>query len=217
VALDVTCENAQWKAPLGLYFAVGEYREGLAVPLSPLLLSGRSAWKVSGLLSAPVISGEVLVKDFAFAGVPDLRPLWREIDPKRIALNGVQSRFLKDCKLQLKITSGDGATVTGTSGAASTDLKVSGTAGAPECVGEVRLALRGTAAGAVLDLEPVVLKWGGKGVPELEIRGHGVTASGGTFRVNALGPLGKAVREYQAETPLTSEGVRAVFEEGKAW
>lgn len=218
VALEVACEKARWKAPLGLHFAVGAYHEGLAVPLSPVVVSGRAAWKVSGPVSEPLLSGEILVKDFDFAGVPDLRPLWREMDPKRVNLSGSESRFLKDCKLQLKITSGEGASVTGTTGAASVDLKVTGTAGAPEGLGEVRLALRGAAAGAVLELEPVVLKWvPGQMVPELEIRGHGTAPGGGVFQVNALGPLGHPVREYQAKGPLTPEVVRGVFEESKAW
>lgn len=218
LALEVACEKAQWKAPLGLHFAVGEYQEGLAVPLSPLILSGRAVWKVSGPVSEPLISGEILIKDFDFSGVPDMRPLWREMDPKRVSLSGSENRFLKDCKLQLKILSGEGATVTGTTGAASVDLKVTGTAGAPEWLGEVRLALRGAAAGAVLELEPVVLKWApGQMVPELEIRGHGTAPKGGVFQVNALGPLGHPVREYQAKSPLTPEMVRGVFEEAKAW
>jgi len=216
--LEVACDKAQWKAPLGLHFAVGEYREGLAVPLTPLVVSGRAVWKASGPLSVPLISGEILVSDFDFAGVPDVRPLWREMDPRRVSLSGLGSRLLKDCKLQLKISSGDGASVTGTSGAASVDVSVGGTAGAPEWLGEFRFALRGSAAGAVLELEPIVLKLvPGQSIPELEIRGHGVAPGGEKFQVNALGPLGHPVREYQAEAPLKSEVVRGVFEESKPW
>jgi hypothetical protein len=218
VELNVACENAQWKAPFGLQFAVGDYHEGLAVPLSPLVASGRAVWKVSGPLSAPLISGEILVRDLDFGGVPDLRPLWREVDPKRVAVRGAANRFLRDCKLQLNVSSGEGASVTGTSGAASVDVKVVGTAGAPEWTGEFRLALRGAAAGSVLEVEPLVLKMvPGQVLPEIEIRAQGTIPGGGSFRVNALGPLGHPVREYQAEAPLTPETVRGVFEESMPW
>jgi hypothetical protein len=216
--LNVTCEEAQWKAPFGLQFAVGDYHEGLAVPLSPLIARGRAVWKVYGPLSAPLISGEILVRDLDFGGVPDLRPLWREVDPKRVAVRGTTNPYLRDCKLQLTVGSGDGATVTGTSGAASVDVKVTGTAGVPEGIGEFRLALRGVAAGSVLEVEPLVLKMlPGQVLPELEIRAQGTAPGGATYRVNASGPLGHPVREYQADAPLTPEIVRGVFEESKSW
>jgi hypothetical protein len=218
IALAVVCEKAQWKAPLGLHFAAGPYQEGLAVPLSPLIATARVAWKLEGPLSAPSIIGDVLVKDFNFGGVPDLRPLWREMDLKRISVRGMESGFLRNSKIQINVSSGEGASVTGTTGAANVDFKVAGTAGAPEWLGEVRLAIRGAAAGGVLEVVPLVLKLApGQAVPDLEVRGHGVAPGGGEYTVNALGPLGHPVREYQAEAPLSPETVRGVFEEGKGW
>jgi hypothetical protein len=218
LVLSVVCEKAQWKAPLGLHFASGPYREGLAVPLTPLIASGRVSWKLEGALSSPTVYGDILVKDFNFGGVPDLSPLWREMDLKRISIIGLGGSLLQNSKLQLKVTSGEGASVTGTTGAANVDFSVSGTAGAPEWLGEVRLAVRGSAAGSVLEVVPLVLKLApGQAVPELEVRGHGVAPGGGDFTVNAIGPLGHPVREYQASAPLTPETVRRVFEEGKGW
>ncbi len=216
--LAVACEKAEWRAPLGLHFPVGAYREGLAVPLQPVVVRGRAQWKVSGPLSAPLLSGEVLVREFDFGGVPDLRSLWRDVPARRLALKGIENRLLRGWKLQLNVASGEGATVTGTTGAARVDLKAAGTAGAPEWVGEVRLAVRGAAAGGVLEVEPLVLKLApGQSVPDLEIRTQGTTPGGAGFRANAVGPLGQPVREYQADAPLTLELVRGVFEEGKGW
>jgi len=216
--LDVVCEKAEWRAPFGLHFPVGAYREGLAVPLQPVLATGRAQWQVTGPLSGPLLSGTVLVKDLNFGGVPDLRSLWKEVAAKRPALRVGENRLLRDWKLQLTLTSGEGATVTGTTGAASVDVKVGGTAGAPEWFGEVRLAMRGSAAGAVLEVEPFVLKLvPGQLLPEFEIHAHGTTPGGAGFRASALGPLGHPVRDYQADSPLSPELVRGVFEEGKGW
>jgi len=216
--LAVASEKAEWRAPLGLHFPVGAYRDGLAVPLQPVVVRGRAEWKVSGPLNAPLLSGEVLVKEFDFGGVPDLRSLWRDVPAKRLALKGTENRLLRGWKLQLNVTSGEGAAVAGTTGAARVDLKASGTAGAPEWLGEVRLAVRGAAAGAVLEAEPLVFSFTpGRAVPDLEIRTHGTTPGGSGFQANAVGPLGQPVREYQADAPLTLEQVRGVFEEGKGW
>ncbi len=214
---SATCDQAQWRAPLGFQFPVGTYAGELAVPLSPVFFNGRAEWNVSGGLDAPLLAGKIVLRDMDFGGVPDLRLFWKTLEPKYFAMRGQEFRLMSDWKLQLEVGSAEGATVTGTTGAARVDLKATGTVGKPEWLGEVRLALRGSAAGVLLEVEPLVVKFSAKdSAPEVEIRAHG-TAEQGAFRVTLLGPLGSPVREYQADAPLLPETVRGVFEEAKSW
>jgi hypothetical protein len=37
------------------------------------------------------------------------------------------------------------------------------------------------------------------------------------FSVSAVGPLSQPKYEYAADAPLTTDKLRSVFEEGKAW
>ncbi|MEI6873378.1 MAG: hypothetical protein WCL08_13960, partial [Verrucomicrobiota bacterium] len=106
--------------------------------------------------------------------------MWRTLNPKDFELGRVGPEWLRGSRLELQVGSGEGAVVRGTTGAARVDLKAAGKAGAPEWTGEVRLALRAAAAGAVLEVTPWVLQYQGKGIPELEIHASG-TVGGGTF------------------------------------
>ena len=158
-----------------------------------------------------------MIQEIDFGGVPDLRPMWRAVDPKAVELPGLRSEWLRGCRLQLQVGSGEGTAVRGTTGAARVDLKATGLAGAPEWAGEVRLAVRAAAAGAVLEVAPWVVQFvPGQIVPDLEIHASG-TVEGLSFQTGAVGPFGQTVKEYQAQAPLSSEAVRAVFEEGKSW
>ena len=214
---SASCAAAQWAAPPGFKFAAGGFKEGLAVPLSPVQFKGTAVWKLSGPIATPLLAGDLVIQEIDFGGVPDLRPMWRAIEPKAVQLPGLRSEWLRGCKLQLQVGSGEGAAVRGTTGAARVDLKATGTAGAPEWVGEVRLAVRASAAGAVLEVAPWVVQFApGQAAPELEIHASG-TVEGLTFQAGALGHFGKTVKEYQAQAPLSSDAVRGVFEEGKSW
>ena len=217
LGFKVSSESAQWSAPEGFKFAAGEFREGLAVPLSPVRFNGTATWKLYGPIATPILEGKVLIKEIDFGGVPDLRPMWRATDPMAVLLPAFRSKWLHGSKLQLQVSSGDGASVRGTTGAASVDLSASGTAEAPSWTGEVRLAVRAAAAGAVLEVAPWVVQFApGQPAPELEIHASG-TVEGMTFQASAIGPFGQTVKEYQAEAPLSPAAVRAVFEEGKSW
>ena len=208
---------AQWSAPPGFKFAAGGFKEGLAVPLSPVQFKGNAVWKISGPIATPLLTGDLMIQEIDFGGVPDLRPMWRAVEPKAVALPGLRSEWLRSCRLQLQVGSGEGAAVRGTTGAARVDLKATGLAGAPEWAGEVRLAVRAAAAGAVLEVAPWVVQFvPGQIVPDLEIHASG-TVEGLSFQTGAVGPFGQTVKEYQAQAPLSSEAVRAVFEEGKSW
>ncbi len=217
IALRVACDNATWMAPEGLKFPIASHQGGSPMPLSGVSAKGRAEWIVSGPLASPLLKGEVLVKSIVFGGVPDLRLFWREAAPEPFMVRGTENAWMREWKLSLHVSGGDGATVEGTTGAAHVQIQAGGTVGSPDWQGEVRLALRGVAAGQVLDAEPLVLKLvPGQALPEVEIRAHGVLGES-AFRANASGSLGHAVREYQADLPLTPETVRGVFEEGKSW
>jgi hypothetical protein len=215
--ISAACEKAVWSAPFGMRFPLASSPEGQASEWLPVDVSGRAAWQLKGDLLDPAVTGEIRVKDINFGGVPDVRGLWREMTPSLFSNQRSENRFFRDWKLMLEVNSGDGASVTGTTGAANVELKAVGTAGKPEWAGEVRLALRGAAAGVFLEVVPLVLKFTPtEPLPELEVRAHG-TVEKGAFSASSLGPLGNAVREYEAEPPLSPETVRGVFEAARGW
>jgi hypothetical protein len=152
-----------------------------------------------------------------FLGVPDLRLLFANSDLGKIAWARSENALLKDWKLQLRVTSTDGAAVLGTPGAARFDLNAAGNCGQPVWQGEIRLALRAAAAGVPLEVEPLVLKFLPlREEPEVEVRARGQFGAT-TFSASALGPLGHPVRKYESEPALHAEKVRAVFEDSKGW
>jgi hypothetical protein len=168
-------------------------------------------------LDAPLLTGEVVLQSINFGGVPDLRLLWRGVDPVQFTLRGTENRFIKDWKMQLQVKSSEGAAVVGTTGAARVELAAAGTAAKPEWKGEARLVLRGSVAGSVLEVEPLVFKFlPGKSLPEIEAIANG-RAGGVAFQASVVGPLEKPKREYKGSAPLSPEIVRGVFEDGKPW
>lgn len=215
--LAMVCENARWEAPMGLRFPVASFTEASEPPLAPVVVSGRALWKASGPLDAPLLSGEVVLQSVDFGGVPDLRLLWRGVDPVQFTLRGTENRFIKDWRLQLEVKSGEAAGVVGTTGAARVELTAAGTAAKPEWKGETRMVLRGAVAGSVLEVEPLVFKFTpGKSLPEIEAVANG-RSGGAAFQASVVGPLQKPKREYKGSAPLSPEIVRGVFEDGRAW
>lgn len=215
--LNMACENARWEAPMGLRFPVASFTEASEPPLAAVVANGRARWTAVGLLEAPQLTGEVLLQSIDFGGVPDLRLLWKGVDPVQFALRGTENRFIKDWKMQLQVKSAEGSSIVGTSGAARVELNAGGTAGKPEWNGEARIVLRGSAAGTVLEVEPLVFKFiPGQSLPEMEVLAHG-SASGAAFQASVIGPFRRLKREYKGAAPLSPEIVRGVFEDGKAW
>jgi len=218
-ALDasVSCSQALWQGPHALRFNLEPNPEKVTPLASPVSVLGQVSWKVSGFLSAPLLSGEAVVQSVDFMGVPDLRLLFVDSNLGKLGWAHSENPVLRDWKLQMRVTSTDGASVLGTPGAARFDLHAGGTPAQPVWHGEIRLALRGAAAGVLLEVEPLVLKFlPAREEPELEVRARG-QSGGTTFSASALGPLGHPVRKYEAEPASNAEKVRSVFEDAKTW
>jgi hypothetical protein len=218
-ALDasVSCAQALWQGPQALRFNLESNPEKATPPASPVSVRGQVSWKVAGFLSAPLLSGEAVVQSVDFMGVPDLRLLFVDSNLGKLRWAHSENPVLKDWKLQLRVTSTDGASVLGTPGAARFDLHAGGTPAQPVWHGEIRLAFRGAAAGVLLEVEPLVLKFlPAREEPDLEVRARG-QSGGTTFSASALGPLGHPVRKYEAEPASNAEKVRSVFEDAKTW
>jgi hypothetical protein len=168
-------------------------------------------------LSDPLLAADAVVRSVDFQGVPDIRQLFVDADLGRVEWARSCNPLLRDWKLQLRVTSTDGASVLGTPGAARFDLYAGGTPGQPLWHGEIRLALRASAAGVPLEVEPLVLKFlPANDLPEIELRARGKSGPV-TFSASALGPLGHPVRKYESEPASHAEKVRSVFEESKSW
>ena len=214
---SVSCTEALWQGPQELRFNLEPNPQNETPQDAPVFVRGQISWKVSGLLSDPLLSAEAIVRSVDFLGIPDLRLLFMDSNLGKLGWAQSQNALLKDWKLQLRVTSTDGAAVLGTPGAARFDLHAGGTPGKPVWHGEIRLALRAAAAGAPLEIEPLVLKFlPTRAEPELEVRARGQFGAT-TFSASALGPLGHPVRKYEAEPSLEAEKVRSVFEDAKAW
>ena len=213
----VSCPEAVWQGPQELRFALAPNPQKETPRSAPVSVLGQISWKVSGLLSDPLLSAEAVVRAVDFVGTPDLRLLFTDSNLGQLDWGRSQNPMLKDWKLQLRVTSTDGASVLGTPGAARFDLHAGGTPAQPLWHGEVRLALRAAAADVPLEVEPLVLKFlSEREGPELEVRARGQSGTT-TFSASALGPLGHPVRKYEAEPALHAEKVRSVFEDSKAW
>jgi hypothetical protein len=214
---SVSCPQALWQGPEGLRFKLEPIPRKESPVAAPLSVRGHVSWRVSGLLSAPLLSGEAVVESVDFLGAPDIRVLFVDSSLGRLEWARSLNPLLKDWKLQLRVASTDGALVLGTPGAARFDLHAAGTPAKPEWRGEVRLAFRAAAAGTPLEVEPLVLRFlPTRGEPELEVRARGRSGDF-TFSASALGPLGHPVRKYEAEPALHAEKVRSVFEDSAVW
>jgi hypothetical protein len=214
---SVFCPEALWQAPQELRFGVEANPQTETPRNASVSVLGQISWKASGFLSDPLLSAEAVVRAVDFGGVPDLRPLFVDSNLGKLEWGRSENPVLKDWKLQLRVTSTDGASVLGTPGAARVDLYAGGTPAKPLWHGEVRLALRATAAGVPLEVEPLVFKFlPARSEPELEVRARGQSGAT-TFSASALGSLGHPVRKYEAMPVLDAEKVRAVFEDSKAW
>jgi hypothetical protein len=214
---SVFCSEAVWQGPQALRFALEANPQKEIPRAAPVSVLGHISWKASGFLSDPLLSGEAVVRAVDFVGVPDFRLLFTDSNLGQMEWGRSQNPVIKDWKLQLRVTSTDGAAVLGTPGAARIDLHAGGTPAQPLWRGEIRLAMRAAAAGVSLEVEPLVLKFlPARSVPELEIRTRGQSGAT-TFSASALGPLGHPVRKYEVEPALDAEKVRAVFEDSKAW
>ena len=213
----VSCSEAVWPGPQALRFPLKPVLPTDPLRSAPVSVRGQILWKVSGFLSDPLLSAEAVVRAVDFGGVPDLRLLFANSNLGPLGWGRSQNGVLKDWKLQLRVTSTDGASVLGTPGAARFDLHAGGTPAQPLWHGEVRLAMRAAAAGVPLEVEPLVLKFlPARAEPELEVRARGQSGAI-TFSASALGPLGHPVRKYEAEPAPNAEKVRSVFEDSKAW
>lgn len=214
---SVSCPQATWYAPEQLRFKLEPDEQRDTPKEATISAHGKIHWKISGLLDAPLLSAEAVVRSVNFQGVPDIRPLFKQSGLGHLEWARSKNPLIKDWKLQLRVTSTDGAAVLGTPGAARFDLHAGGTPGQPLWHGEVRLALRASAAGVPLEVEPVVLKFlPTSDQPEIEVRARGQSGSH-AFNASALGPLGSPVRKYESEPAAYAEKVRAVFEESKSW
>ncbi len=214
---SVSCPQATWQGPPALRFSLEPDPQRDTPKDASVSIHGKVAWKVSGLLSAPLLSAEAVVRSVDFQGVPDIRPLFKRSELGALEWARSRNPFMKDWKLQLRVTSTDGAAVLGTPGAARFDLHAGGTPGRPLWHGEMRLALRASAAGVPLEVEPLVLKFlPTSEQPEVELRARGQSGTH-QFNASALGPLGSPVRKYESEPPQYAEKVRSVFEESKSW
>jgi hypothetical protein len=214
---SVSCPQATWQGPPSLRFILEPDPQRETPRDEPVSIHGKAAWKVSGLLSAPLLSAEVVVRSVDFQGVPDIRPLFKQSELGSLEWARSRNPLIKDWKLQLRVTSTDGAAVLGTPGAARFDLHAGGTPGRPLWHGEMRLALRASAAGVPLEVEPLVLKFSPTSEqPEVELRARGQSGTH-LFSASALGPLGSPVRKYESEPAEHAEKVRSVFEESKSW
>ncbi len=213
----VACPDAAWHGPEVIRFPL-EPDAGKETPPSALVsVLGNVSWRVSGLLSDPQLAADAVVRSVDFHGVPDLRRLFVDSDLGKMGWAQSVNPLLKDWKLQLRVTSTDGASVLGTPGAARFDLHAGGTPGKPVWHGEIRLALRAAAAGVPLEVEPLVLKFlPANDTPEIEVRARGQSGSF-PFSASALGPLGHPVRKYESEPASHAEKVRSVFEDSKRW
>jgi hypothetical protein len=214
---SIACPEAVWRGPEALRFPLRPDEENRPPDSALVSVLGQVSWKVSGLLSDPLLSADVVVRSLDFQGVPDLRRLFADSDLGKMAWARSRNPVLKNWKLQTRVTSTDGAALLGTPGAARVDLHAGGTAGQPLWHGEIRLALRAAAAGVLLEVEPLVLRFlPATEIPEIEarVRGH---FGAMTFSASALGPLGHPVRRYESNPPSQAGKVRAVFEESKAW
>jgi hypothetical protein len=214
---SVSCPEAVWQGPDALRFNLEPAPDRELPKTAPVLLRGQAAWRVSGLLAAPLLSGEAVVQSVDFLGVPDLRLFFVESGLGKLRWAHSRNPVLKDWKLQLRVTSSPGASLLGTPGAASFDLHAGGTPAQPVWHGEIRLALKAAAAGVPVEVEPLVLKFlPTRDVPEVEVRARGQSRAV-SFSAAALGPLGHPVRKYEAQPASEAEKVRAVFEESKNW
>lgn len=217
IEASISCPDAVWQGPEAMRFALKPEEERQTPASAVASVLGQVSWRVSGLLQDPLLSADAVVRSLNFQGVPDLRGLFADSDLGKTKWAGSRNPLLKDWRLQIRVTSTDGAAVLGTPGAARFDLHAGGTAGQPLWHGEIRLALRASAAGALLEVEPLVLKFlPATAVPEIEARVRGHSGSV-TFSASALGPLGHPVRRYESNPPSQAGKVRAVFEESKAW
>ena len=217
IEASISCPDAVWQGPEAIRFALKPEEERQTPASAVASVLGQVSWRVSGLLQDPLLSADAVVRSLNFQGVPDLRGLFADSDLGKTKWAGSRNPLLKDWRLQIRVTSTDGAAVLGTPGAARFDLHAGGTAGQPLWHGEIRLALRASAAGALLEVEPLVLKFlPATAVPEIEARVRGHSGSV-TFSASALGPLGHPVRRYESNPPSQAGKVRAVFEESKAW
>jgi hypothetical protein len=217
IEASISCEDAVWQGPEALRFALKPDEERPTAQSAVASVLGQVSWRVSGLLQDPLLSADVVVRSLDFQGVPDLRRLFADSDLGKTTWAGSRNPLIKDWKLQVRVTSTDGAAVLGTPGAARFDLHAGGTAAHPFWHGEIRLALRASAASALLEVEPLVLKFlPATAIPEIEarVRGHSGAV---TFSASALGPLGHPVRWYETNPPSQAGRVRAVFEESKEW
>jgi hypothetical protein len=217
VEASVSCPQALWQGPEALRFSLEPIPQKGSPVAAPVSLHGHISWKVSGLLSAPLLSGEAVVESLDFLGAPDIRGLFADSSLGKVEWARSRNPILKDWKLQLRVASTDEASVVGTPGAARFDLHAGGTPAKPEWRGEVRLAFQAAAAGIPLEVEPLVLRFlPTREEPELEVRSRGKSADF-TFTASALGPLGHPVRKYETEPANHAEKVRSVFEDSAGW
>jgi hypothetical protein len=212
----VSSQNAVWRRVAGLRFPLVSKEESSLLRLAPLTVRGGVLWTVSGGTKAPLLKGDVTVREIDFGGVPELSAFWSRAEGSRRLDVGAEGGEWKEWKVDVKVAGADSLKVQGTSGAARVQLQVGGTVAAPELQGEVRIALSGAVGGVALEFEPLLLRFPPGREPELEIRAKGRVGDA-SFSVGADGPLTQPKYQYAAEPPLSAEKLRGVFEEGKAW
>lgn len=214
---QVSTEEGRWQNLGGVRFPVPGKAGQVDMTTTGVAALGRGDWKATGPLDQLQIAGEIQVKSIDFGGVPDLRWFWMESGSARKLDLSMGPVGLGGARLQLRISSPEGAVLTGMPGSFSADLQVRGTCSKPDFQGELRMNLSATAAGVGMEVDPLLLRFlSGAADPEIEVRASGTKSKTG-FSVSAVGPLGRPLREYKAQPPLSPEVVRAVFEEGKAW
>jgi hypothetical protein len=217
LSLQVECAQARWENLGGLHFPEAFPKPGATPRALGVAAVGRSDWRVSGLLPELRLSGEVAVNGLEISAVPDLRGFWAEAPAGRRLVMEPGPIFLRNAKLQVRVSSPETTRFAGTEGTAKLDLQIGGTVAKPDLKGDIRLTVGGGVAGKALRVDPLVLRFqSGQSEPELEIRSEGKVGEA-VFGASAVGPLSRPLRDYTAQPPLTSEAVRAVFEEGKGW
>ncbi|MEY2599656.1 MAG: hypothetical protein RLZZ142_1915, partial [Verrucomicrobiota bacterium] len=201
--VEVGCAKAAWEGIGGL---------------AGVRAWGRSDWKLTGPTAQPTLSGEIVVSGGSWAPGTDLRWFWSDAQPRKLSLwEGPE--FLKNARLQVRVSAAEGASVGEgeAKGGMKVELQMGGLVSKPEVSGECRLRFRANAAGGGVEVDPLLLRFeAGNPEPSVEVRLKGSVEKGG-FEASAVGPLGRPLRQYQAQAPLTPEAVRAVFEEGKSW
>jgi len=214
--VHVACAKARWAGLLE-----GVFGTASALPSNSgagIAVEGRADFQLKGPLSQWSFGGDVVLGGVDLGVGPDLRWFWAEPASARQLAVPVGPEFLKRAKLQLKLgTGGEGILLSNAAGKVLVDLTVGGTIGGPEIKGEVRMGVQGKVTGVPVEVNPLVLRFsGGNGEPEVEAHAKGNTGTV-SFTARALGPLGKVLREYTADGPLSADVIRAVFEEGRGW